>query len=92
MEDRRRHASCEHSAISGHRDWHAHHPREGERRQLIVRRPIVRVRRKRYIVNENGISRDFFLIMALCFVLACLLIALFRPVALGILWYIDDPY
>lgn len=34
-------------------------------------------------------ARDFFLIMALCFVLACLLIVLLRPLAFEILWYID---
>ncbi|KAF7353612.1 hypothetical protein MVEN_01045600 [Mycena venus] len=77
----------------GHTNWRANHPPEGERRHTRPRRVrVVRVRRKRRIVNENGISRDFFLIMALCFVLACLLIVSLRPIALEILWYIDDPY
>jgi len=51
-----------------------------------------RIRRKRLIVNEIGVSRDFFLIIALCFVLACLLIVVLRPIALEILWHIDDSY
>ncbi|KAJ7093247.1 hypothetical protein C8R44DRAFT_891000 [Mycena epipterygia] len=67
----------------GHTNWRAQHPREGERRHM--RR---RIRRRKY-VDENGITRDFFLIMALCFVLAFLLIVLLRPIALEILWYID---
>ncbi|KAJ7168219.1 hypothetical protein C8R43DRAFT_1121399 [Mycena crocata] len=71
----------------GHTNWRAHNLVEGERRH--TRR---RIRRKRRVVNETGITRDFFLIMALCFVLACLLIVSLRPLALEILWYIDDSY
>ncbi|KAJ7929219.1 hypothetical protein B0H13DRAFT_2310689 [Mycena leptocephala] len=74
----------------GHTNWRANHRPEGERRH--TRRRVVRIRRKRYTVNEIGISRDFFLIIALCFVLACLLIVALRPIALEILWYIDDSY
>ncbi|KAJ6547055.1 hypothetical protein B0H19DRAFT_251110 [Mycena capillaripes] len=79
-------------AYLGHTNWLAHHPypAEGERRHVRIRRRVRVVRRKRYIVNEIGVSRDFFLIMALCFVLACLLIVSLRPLALEILWYIDD--
>ncbi|KAJ6606486.1 hypothetical protein DFH09DRAFT_1299731 [Mycena vulgaris] len=72
----------------GHTNWRAQHLPEGERRR--VRRRVRRI--KRHTVNEIGISRDFFLIIALCFVLACLLIVLLRPIALEILWYIDDSY
>ncbi|KAJ7702302.1 hypothetical protein B0H17DRAFT_1194807 [Mycena rosella] len=74
-------------AYIGHTNWRAHHQPEGDRRR--VRR---RIRRKRLIVNEIGVSRDFFLIIALCFVLACLLIVVLRPIALEILWHIDDSY
>ncbi|KAJ7261319.1 hypothetical protein B0H12DRAFT_347785 [Mycena haematopus] len=72
----------------GHTNWRANYPLEGERRLRRVR--IVRRKKRRHIVNENGISRDFFLIIALCFVLACLLIVALRSIALEILWYIDD--
>ncbi|KAF8184877.1 hypothetical protein K438DRAFT_1974095 [Mycena galopus ATCC 62051] len=76
----------------GHTNWRANHIPEGERRVRRVRFVRVRRKKRRRIVNENGISRDFFLIMALCFVLACLLIVAMRPIALEIFWYIDDPY
>ncbi|KAJ7273176.1 hypothetical protein C8J57DRAFT_1506720 [Mycena rebaudengoi] len=69
----------------GHTAWRVQHAPIVERR----RRPILR-RRTRRKKDEIGISRDFFLIMALCFVLACLLIVLLRPIALQILWYIED--
>ncbi|KAJ7197155.1 hypothetical protein GGX14DRAFT_574291 [Mycena pura] len=73
----------------GHTNWLADHPPAYERPRIRVRRRV-RIRRKRYVVDEFGISRDFFLIIALCFVLACLLIVSLRPIALEILWYIDD--
>ncbi|KAJ6500508.1 hypothetical protein C8R45DRAFT_71879 [Mycena sanguinolenta] len=92
----------------GHTHWRANRPPQGERPLRRVRVVRVRRTKRRRIVNEKGIcvycpfvaqttliaptARDFFLIMALCFVLACLLIVGLRPVALEILWYIDDPY
>ncbi|KAJ7739707.1 hypothetical protein DFH07DRAFT_965691 [Mycena maculata] len=73
----------------GHTNWRAQHAPEVERPRL--RRRII-VRRKRRVVHEIGITRDFFLIISLCFVLACLLIVLLRPIVLEIWWYIDDSY
>ncbi|KAJ7043181.1 hypothetical protein C8F04DRAFT_1251338 [Mycena alexandri] len=77
-------------AYLGHTNWRANHAPEGERRHVRIRRRVVRIRRRPRKVYEDGISRDFFLIMALCFVLACLLVVSLRPIALEILWYIDD--
>jgi hypothetical protein len=87
----------------GHTNWRAQHRPVGERR--LVRRRIRRrksvneigisaspSRRNTAELTVVLTARDFFLIMALCFVLACLLIVLLRPIALEIIWYIDDSY
>ncbi|KAF7295338.1 hypothetical protein MIND_01073200 [Mycena indigotica] len=75
-------------AYVGHNNWLA--ARQAQQRPLRLRRKVI-VRRQTYtIVDEVGISRDFFLIIALCFSLAVLMIIFLRPIALELLWYYID--